>query len=256
MKQRIEDVLDELISEIAKGKSIGDCVSKYPQHENELRSLLELALSISEVPRPAPDVEAVQAAVKRLQKSAAKPKRMNLRGFFTLKMLPMRAIAVLLFLFVFEVTTVSLSAKSLPGHFLYPVKRFAEDVQHILTLDSEGMVRHHVVLAGRRTNEWAASVEPDVPLNCVLLDEMIQEIGHAIGHLGQLDTESRARLLGLIYECHLFQVEVLERTQDGACNCNIKEIERALKNCMEHRECLECLKYRLELSDEQSPVES
>ncbi|UCD04734.1 MAG: hypothetical protein JSV98_06320 [candidate division WOR-3 bacterium] len=246
MKQRIEDVLDELISEVARGKTIGDCMSKYPQHEEELRSLLELATSINEVPKPEPDAEAVRAAVRRLQISTVRPKGLNLRGFFTLKMLPVRAIAAFLVLFILEVTTVSLSAKSLPGHFLYPVKRFAEDVQHVLTLDSEGMVRHHVVLAGRRTNEWAATVEPDIPLNCVLLDEMLQEISHAIGHLGDLDAESAARLTDLIYECHLSQVEVLERAKECACPCNVEEIEKALKHCMNHSECLECIKYHLE----------
>ena len=246
MKRRIEDVLDELISEVARGKTIGDCLSKYPEHEEELRSLLELATSISEVPKPEPDVEAVRTAVRRLQISTVRPKRLNLRGFFTLKMLPVRAIAALLFLFVLEVTTVSLSARSLPGHFLYPVKRFAEDVQHLLTLDSEGMVRHHVVLAGRRTNEWVATADPDVPFNCVLLDEMLQEVSHAIGHLGDLDAESVANLVDLIYECHLSQVEVLERTRECACPCNVAEIEKALKHCMNHSECLDCIKYHLE----------
>ncbi|MDH4210367.1 MAG: DUF5667 domain-containing protein [candidate division WOR-3 bacterium] len=256
MKQRIEDVLDELIAEICKGKTIGDCLSKYPQYEEELRPLLELAVKIDEIPTPEPDVEAVRAAMSRVQKPLMRQKRLDLRGFFAFKTLPVRAIAIFLFLFVFEMTTVSLSAKSLPGHFLYPVKRFAEEVQHLLTIDSEGMARLHVVLAGRRTHELSSSAEPGVPLNCALLSEMLHEIDHAIEHLVDLRPESRERLIDQIYECNLFQVDVLERTKECACDCNIEEIEKALLSCMEHRHCLDCIRYHIESDNFKLPVGS
>jgi hypothetical protein len=245
MKQKIADILDELLSEMAKGKTIDDCLGKYPDYQDELRQLLQLASDIVEVPKPEPDAGAIQALIRRIEKPAANQKRSSLNGFFSLSMLPLRALAVLFILFIFEVTTVSLSAKSLPGHFLYPVKRFAEDVQHFLMIDSEGMVRMHVVLADRRTNEFAAQVEPGAKLDCRLLLEMRKEIQHAIGHLGELSVESRSSLIEHIYDCTQFQMEVLEKTKECACVCNVEEIEQALKHCLAHRECLECIKNHL-----------
>ncbi len=256
MKQNIEDVFDELIAEICKGKTISDCLRKYPEYEGELGPLLQLAVNINEIPKPEPDLEAVRAAMSRIQKPAVRQKSLDLRGFFTLRTLSVRAIAVFLFLFVFEVTTVSLSAKSLPGHFLYPVKRFAEDVQHLLTIDSEGMAKFHVVLAGRRTHELSSCVEPGVPLNCALLSEMLHEIDHALEHLSDLSPEGRVRLIDQIYECHLFQLKVLERTRECACDCNTEEIEKAIMSCLEHRECLECIRYHIESENIERPVGS
>lgn len=246
MKQRIENVLDELIAEIAKGKTIGDCLRKYPQHEEELKSLLQLAVSINDMPKPEPEIEVVRAAMRKIQEHAAKPRGLSLRGFITLKMVPIRAAAFLLFLFVFEVTTESLSANSLPGHVLYPVKRFSENVQHMLTLDSEGMAKLHIAFAGRRIHEWTYLVEPGLPVDCALLAEMIQEVEHVFRHLPQLNDAGKIRVIEEMQRCNLLQVEALEDGKKCACDCNIDEIDRALRSCLEHRDCLECIKYRLQ----------
>lgn len=246
MKQRIENVLDELIAEIANGKTVGDCLHEYPQYGEELKSLLQLAVSINNMPKPEPDIEAVRAAMRRIQEPTAQPRGLSLKGFFTLKMVPIRVAAFLLFLFVFEVTTESLSAKSLPGHVLYPVKRFSEDVQHMLTLDSEGMAKLHVAFAGRRIREWSCMVEPGLPVDCALLDEMIREIEHAFEHLPKLSIEGKVRVIEEMHRCNLLQVEALENGKKCACECNVDKIEEALRSCFEHRECLECIRYRLQ----------
>lgn len=245
MKRQITDILDELLAEMRKGKTLDDCLGRYPEYEDDLRQLLQLASDIIEVPKPEPDVGAVQAMIRRIEKPAAGQKRSFVGGFFSLSMMPIRVLVLLFILFVFELTTVSMSAKSLPGHFLYPVKRFAEDVQHFLVIDSEAMVRMHVSLADRRTYEFAAQVEPGAKLDCRLLSEMQDEIRHAIGHLDKLSAESRAGLIEHIYECTQFQIEVLEKTKECACECNIEEIEDALRHCLVHRECLECIKNHL-----------
>jgi hypothetical protein len=256
MKQKIENVLDELIAEMAKGKAVGDCLRECPQHEEELKSLLQLAASINEMPKPEPDAEAVLAAMSRLQRPATQWNRFNLKGFFTLRMVPIRIVTFILFLFVVEVTTVSLSAKSVPGQFLYPVKRFSEDVQHMLTLDSEGMAKLHVALAGRRIHEWSCLVEPGIPVDCALLDDMVKEIEHAFEHLPELSPESRVRVLEEMHRCNLLQVEALEEGKKCACDCNIDKIEEALGKCLKHRECLECIKYRLQSESVSPPVGS
>ncbi|UCG29603.1 MAG: hypothetical protein JSV53_08825 [candidate division WOR-3 bacterium] len=254
MKQKIEEILDVLLLEMEKGKSPDDLLRDYPQYADELGPLLQLARNIAEMPKPVPDAKAVQSAIRRIQKVDVHGKRFDLRDFFRLSILPVRITAVLLFLFIFEVTTVSLSARSLPGHFLYRVKRFAENVQHTLTVDSEGKARLHVVFADRRTNEFYSSVEPGVEFDDGLMCEMLQEIEYAFEHIRDLNEEGRERLIDLIHECNLFQVEVLERTKEHACACNIEKIEEALRNCMDHRECLECIRARLKYNNTEMPA--
>ena len=245
MKRKVTDIFDELLAEMRKGKTIDDCLGMYPEYKDELRQLLHLASDIIEMPKPEPDAGAIQALIRRIENPAASPKRLFLGGFFSLRVVPIRVLVVLLMLCVFELTTVSVSAKSLPGHFLYPVKRFAEDVQHFLVIDSEAMVKMHVVRADRRTHEFAAQVEPGAKLDCRLLSEMQKEIRHAIGHLGELSVDSRVAFIEHIYDCTQFQIEVLEKTKECACECNVEEIEEALRHCLMHRECLECIKNHL-----------
>jgi hypothetical protein len=246
MSKRIEEIFDRLFAEIKAGISIDDCLHEYPDHAEELRPLLQLAERVAGLPLPEPDAAAVQAAIRRVRNSAVEPERFSLRRVLKLGIVPTRILAAVFFLFLFEVTTVSLSAKSLPGHLLYPVKRFAEGVQHFLTVDSEGRATIHIVLADRRTCEFACQPKIDTRVNAYLLADMQQEISSALRHLGGLSNESAARVIDQIYECHQFQMQVLESTRDTACECNIHLIEEAIKCCLEQRECIECIKQHLE----------
>jgi hypothetical protein len=245
MNKKIEDILDRLLAEVAAGRSVEDCLSDHPEHADALRPLLQLAENIGGLPIPEPDSTSVQAVIRKVQAARLEPHRFSLGEVFKLGIVPARILAVLFFVFLFEVTTVSLSAKSLPGHVLYPVKRFAEEVQHFLTVDSEGRATIHIVLADRRTYEFACLPRADIKVNELLLAEMLQEIERALKHMGGLSGESAARVIDQIYNCHQFQLQVLEDTKDTACECSIHLIEEAIKCCLEQRECIECIKEHL-----------
>ena len=58
MKAKIEEILDTLITEVRRGRSIDDCLSQYAEYADELRPLLFMAKSISDLPKPEPDPEA------------------------------------------------------------------------------------------------------------------------------------------------------------------------------------------------------
>lgn len=247
MNQKIEEILDLLLAEVAAGRSIDDCLHEYPEYAHRFRPLLQLAESIARLSVPMPDDTAVQAVIRKIRASDIEPERFSLRRVFRLGIIPIRVLAVLFFIFLFEVTTVSLSAKSLPGHFLYPVKRFAEGVQHVLTVDSEGRATIHIVLADRRTYEFTCLPKTDVKVNEYLLAEMRQEMERALQHAGGLTGGSAARVIDRIYECHQFQLRVLEDTKHTACECSAQLIEAAIKYCLEQRECIECIREHLRL---------
>ncbi|UCD18727.1 MAG: hypothetical protein JSU64_04695 [candidate division WOR-3 bacterium] len=248
MNQKIEEIFDRLLAEVAGGRSVDDCLNDYPDHAEALLPLLQLAEELRDLPKPEPTSGAVREVVKKVQAARAHSQRFSLRGLFRVGVVPVRVLAVLFLVFFFEITTVSLSAKTLPGHMLYPLKRFAEDVQHFLTVDSEVRATIHIVLADRRTYEFACLPTTDAKVNEFLLAEMLQEIEYALKHVGGLSSESAVRVIDQIYDCHQFQLQVLEETKDTACDCNIGLIEEAIKCCLEQRECIECIKEHL-LSD-------
>lgn len=244
MKAKIEEILDRLIAEIRKGRSFDDCLLEYPDYADELRPLLHLADSISELPRPEPNAEVVEATVKQATAVSGKQKiskRFSFRDIFVLRPVMVRVFAVILLILVFGVATVSLSANSLPGDVLYAVKVAAERAQLFLTIDTEGKARLHAVFADKRTDEFEALLEPGVEISEELLAQMLRETDLAIACVIDMDRENAVEIIDQIDECCHQQMAVLEKARDCVCEEDIGVIEEAMQECMEQHECIECM---------------
>jgi hypothetical protein len=245
MKAKIEEILDRLITEVREGRSIDDCLSQYAEYAAELRPLLHLAKDISDLPKPEPDPEAVEATVKQavgLAPEEKSAKRFSLREIFVLRPVMVRVFAVIVVVLVLGVATVSLSANSLPGDVLYPVKIAAERVQLFLTIDNEGKARLHAIFAEERTEEFESLLEPGIEISEELMEEMLQQTDLAIACVLLLDGESAARIIDQIEECCHHQMAVLEKARNCACEEDIEAIEKAMQECMDQHECIECIK--------------
>ncbi|MEO0216228.1 MAG: hypothetical protein ABIL14_04355, partial [candidate division WOR-3 bacterium] len=59
MKLKVEEVLDQLLKDMAKGRDVNDKIKEYPEYENELRELLQIAKEFTELPRVEPDERAI-----------------------------------------------------------------------------------------------------------------------------------------------------------------------------------------------------
>lgn len=162
---RKEEVLARCIDEVLSGRSTAeDCLLRYPELRDELRPLLEVALSI-QPPKVVPSPEFRRRLRLRLLEvmAPAKPyegRKEVTRGWFS-SLLSVRIVAVLLLAFVVLTTgTVSVYAaqSSLPGDMLYPVKVGVEKLQVAVTLNPEDKAYLHLKLAQRRIDEVAIQV--------------------------------------------------------------------------------------------------
>lgn len=162
---RKEEVLARCIDEVLSGRStVEDCLLRYPDLRNELRPLLEIALSI-QPPKVAPSPEFRSRLRRRLLDVMApaevyQGRKEVTHGWFS-SLLSVRMVAVSLLAFVVLSTgTVSVfaSQSSLPGDMLYPVKVGVEKLQVAVTSDPEDKAYLHLKLAQRRIDEVTTQV--------------------------------------------------------------------------------------------------
>ena len=162
---RKEEVLSRCIDEVLSGRSTAeDCLLRYPELRNELKPLLELAISI-QPPKVVPSPEFRRRLRHRLLEvmapaEAHEDRKEITHGWFT-SLLSVRMVAVLLLAFVVLTTgTVSVYAaqSSLPGDMLYPVKVGVEKLQIAVTVNPENKAYLHLKLAQRRIDELATQV--------------------------------------------------------------------------------------------------
>ena len=162
---RKEEVLSRCIDEVLSGRStVEDCLLRYPELRNELRPLLEIALSI-QPPKVAPSPEFRSRLRRRLldvmaPAEAYQGRKEVTHGWFS-SLLSVRMVAVSLLAFVVLSTgTVSVfaSQSSLPGDMLYPVKVGVEKLQIAVTSNPEDKAYLHLKLAQRRIDEVTTQV--------------------------------------------------------------------------------------------------
>lgn len=245
MKRKIEEILDQLVAEMNKGRNIDDCLREYPDHADELRPLLHLVQQITALPKPEPDANLLEAVISKARKSSIEQQAR--RGFsFRRSVIQnpvlVRVFAVVTLLFVAGATTVSVSAHSLPGDLLYPVKKLAEDVQYFITVDAEGRARLHVRFADRRTYELSCLLRRKARIDQGLLAEMLNETKSAIDCTEFLDDEVITEIVKHLDVCNHHQMALLEETKQSDCDFDIKAIEEAIKTCLEQHNCIECMK--------------
>ena len=243
MKRRIEELLDQLVAEVGKGRTVEDCLREHSEYADELRPLLQLAQQIGGLPRPEPGQDSITATIKRARVIAGAQGRdhFSLRSIFVFRPWLVKVLAIVLLVCLVGVTTVTLSASSLPGDVLYPVKVFAEQVQYFLTIDAEGKARLHVMFADRRTNEFACLFEPGLPVNRELLADMLQATELAISHIELLSGRDAAQIIALMADCNNRQMELLEQVKLRACDDDAKVIDQAIRTCHEQHDCIECM---------------
>ncbi len=245
MKRKIEEILDQLLDEMSQGRSVDELLSAYPEYADELKPLLELAQRISVLPKPEPDISAVRAVIDSTRKSAAAGQArqgFSLRRLIVQHAVLFRTAAIAALVLLIGMTTVSLSARSLPGDLLYPVKKLSEGVQYFLTVDTEGRARLHVRFADRRAYELSCLLREKACINQDLLAEMLNQTKSAIDCTDFLDEETAAEIAEHLEGCNHHQMDLLQKVKQSECDFDIRVIEEAIKTCVEQHHCIECIK--------------
>lgn len=159
----IDLILDECLNEIRAGRAtLAECLAKYPEQANELAPLLELGSALTQVSDVKPSPAFQQATRARLLQLPQQSIRRKRRGWVpTLLAIPrlkIAAVALVLLIALIGASggAVAASSESLPGSWLYPVKRASEQVQLVLAPDPASQANVHLQMANDRLNETVA----------------------------------------------------------------------------------------------------
>jgi hypothetical protein len=136
----MNEILEECLQAIEQGETIETTLIRYPEFANELRPILEAAVSAKNMAMFTVSADVAQRnRAKLLQRAAqmrdAQPAPAN-RWFPSFQRLAV-ALAMMLLFFMSGTSLVRAASSALPGDSLYSVKRSWEDVTLFFAFDAE-----------------------------------------------------------------------------------------------------------------------
>lgn len=247
MEQDIELLLDNCISELRNGKSIDECLAKYSQYDGQLRPLLQLVQQLETLPKPEPSFEAISVALVEIGREGSIPQSetaafskisaavSNLKkrtSIFNKIRSPKFAWAfsiVFLFLVVL-LSAATISANSVPGDILYPLKLATEKVQFLLTSDSEKKAELRLTFSDKRLQEMVSVFNESNTLDTTLLKAMLDEAKLALEE-NKLPVDTASIFTAKLSHVNAYQKDVLEKIRPLVNPSNRRIVDEAINMC-------------------------
>ena len=245
MSEKIETILDWCIDYIREGKSIEYCLQQYPGYASELEPLLRLTQDFNEVPKPEPRNEALNMTLLKIGEAAAEQRKKSklLKNFFNISLkinTPAWAnvLGIILVLFIFMVTIKGISARSLPGGWLYPIKLSSEKVLFTLTRDPESKASLRITYSNIRLDELIQTIKEQGSLDRIILKELLREAALALYELQPIEEEKFAFFLPKLNSHNCYQEVTLEKLKYHVSEKESAILEKALEICNNRKEWL------------------
>jgi len=157
MNNQLSDILEICLQEIENGADVEAALARYPEFAEDLRPILETSIEAKSLAVPDPSPEVVRRNRSKVLQQAAQMREVQARPSRRLWSVPLRralvSLAVISIIFIGTNGLVHASAKTLPGDNLYPVKRSWEDVQVMLTFNTQARTQLEVKQEDERLNE-------------------------------------------------------------------------------------------------------
>ncbi|MFQ5595142.1 MAG: DUF5667 domain-containing protein [Anaerolineae bacterium] len=242
-----EDALDEALARLRQGVDVETILARYPAFAVQMHPLLRAAETVQHVPPPVPDEDAYFAGRQRVVRLAVEQRRQRLRtatptarvpvtqsigrilqGFLGVTPHLRRATITVVMLVVmilgsFSVTRVA--ADSLPTSPLYPVKRFSERVQLVLTPSTEAKAILHLRFSQERLREAETLARQTGTVHSAVLGDMLEQNDQFLGTIKQISPEKREELLASGARVFFAQRQVL--TELSRADGLLSPLERA-----------------------------
>jgi hypothetical protein len=212
MPEDFDEIFNQCLADIAAGReTVASCLQRYPAQAGRLAVLLELAGRLQGTSVPALPADKRRALEARVLKQAEQAQWHSVspavrdRGMPGWRHILRRRSAVMVFASIMAVvlllgTTVGASAASVPGDFLYPVKRATEQVRLALTPAGQ-QVKLHLELARQRLHELEV-LQGRGEVSGELLAEIAVETGLVLERVPALAAEQQS---GVLQELAAFQ---------------------------------------------------
>jgi hypothetical protein len=240
----MERILDICLEKMKEGIPLDKILMEYPDQREELKELLRIARDMENVPFPPVRDEVVASCLAKVNKTLHSQKKQGWAARIPrlqwprLPYLPSpawaKALAFIIILFLISWGSVNLSADSIPGNFLYPIKLTCEKVKFLLTTDPEEKAELRLTYSELRMQELVRYIDEKGELNTGVLKAMLDEAALAVDNISRLPKD-KAMVCCLKLE-HLcaFHTYVLEGLKSRVPALQRQELENAIRSC-QHR---------------------
>jgi hypothetical protein len=243
MAQEIDLVLDHCIDEMRKGKSVAETIANYPQYANQLWPLLKLIREMEALPLPSPSPDAIATTLvnvgQEMERNNA-PLRfrstakniLNKTSFKNIFRRPALAWAFngALALVVVLFGAATISAGSLPGDLLYPVKLVTEKVKFLLTFDSEKKAELRLTFSDKRLEEMIKAFQRSNTLDTTVLTAMLDEAKLALQE-SEPQPQTASLFLTKLSHTNALQKDVLTRIRSRVDPSSRPIVDEAIGMC-------------------------
>lgn len=187
MKRTPEELLDICLEMALHGEDWMEFLSAYPDFLQEVESLVLLAREVQEVSGPLEvSVPGVSAALLLMGRELARRERSQKEettqqkwGWFWGSTWAKAAVAGFVMLLL-GASSVELSARTVPGNFLYPIKILTERVRFALTSDPQERVELRLTFSERRLSEIVKTLQEGRGADKELVSAMLDEAKAAL----------------------------------------------------------------------------
>ena len=242
-RNQLADALAACVDSIERGEhTVEECLGLYPEHREELSSLLNTASRVREgvavSVRPGFRLTSRRRLLERLEPHQPPLKRLflrrtriNTRPVFPQRLVPLWTIILVLAVSLMGGGTVYASGSALPGDGLYPLKLSIEDARLILA-DDAGDVSLSVQFAQTRAEEIRALVEAnreeDLSLAVNLFSDQISSATDSLTVLAQTDPDRAVQLGSLLDQTLSFHTDKLNSLLATVPDAAKPALERAI----------------------------
>ena len=237
MKKTPEELLDICLEMASRGEDWEAFLARYPDSLREVEPLVLLAREVREAPGPVgTSAPGASAALLRLGRELAKRERQKEEtahrtwGWLWGSAWAKAAFAGIVML-VLGASSVELSARAVPGNFLYPVKILTERVHFALTSDLEERVELRLTFSERRLSEIVKTLKEGKGADRELISAMLDEARAALSDASQLPETRSAAYKSRIASLEEFQKDRLRSVEDMVPADRRQDVDEAIGMC-------------------------
>lgn len=239
MKKTPEELLDICLEMARCGEDWKSFLLTYPSRFEEVEPLVRLARGVGEATGP-PDAPAPGASAALLRLGRELARRELLRedtahrrwGWLWGSAWAKAAVAGIVML-ILGASSVELSARTVPGNFLYPVKILTERVRFALTADPEERVELRLTFSERRLSEVVKALQEGHGADKELVGAMLDEARAALTDASKLPEGKSTAYKARVTHLENMQKEWLRSVESTVPADRRKDVAQAIRMCDE-----------------------
>ncbi|MGA7104509.1 MAG: DUF5667 domain-containing protein [Candidatus Deferrimicrobiaceae bacterium] len=237
MKRTPDELFDICLDMASRGEDWNAFLSTYPDGAQEVESLVILAREVQEVSGPVEiSVPGASEALMRMGKELARRERQKEEisqqkwGWIWGSAWAKVAVAGIVMLLL-GASSVELSARTVPGNFLYPIKILTERVRFALTSDPQDQVELRLAFSERRLSEIVKTLQEGRGADKELVSAMLDEAKAALATAEILPESKSAAYKSRIVSLEEHQKDRLRSVEGMVPADRRQDVAQAMRMC-------------------------